>query len=281
MNYNFVLSAFADEIDPDLKVQMEVLKQHGIQYIEMRGVNGRNITDYTLEEVKRIKNQLDEQDFRISAVGSPIGKIQITDDFTPHLEKFRHTLEIAKILETDYIRMFSFYIPREEDPARYREEVLNRWKAFLGAAEGSGITLLHENEKDIYGDTPERCLDLAESLNSESFRLIFDPANFIQCDVETYPKAFTMLQDHIVYLHIKDALFSNHQVVPAGQGDGKLKEILDALKDKGFRGFLSLEPHLTNFTGFSELETDVITADLPDGGPREFAVAAHALKSLL
>ncbi|HHU78145.1 MAG: sugar phosphate isomerase/epimerase family protein [Caldicoprobacterales bacterium] len=281
MNYNFVLSAFADEIDPDLKVQMEVLKQHGIQYIEMRGVNGRNITDYTLEEVKRIKNQLDEQDFRISAVGSPIGKIQITDDFTPHLEKFRHTLEIAKILETDYIRMFSFYIPREEDPARYREEVLNRWKAFLGAAEGSGITLLHENEKDIYGDTPERCLDLAESLNSESFRLIFDPANFIQCDVETYPKAFTMLQDHIVYLHIKDALFSNHQVVPAGQGDGKLKEILDALKDKGFRGFLSLEPHLANFTGFSELETDVITADLPDGGPREFAVAAHALKSLL
>src|SRR5690554_5415743 len=112
MNYNFVLSAFADEIDPDLKVQMEVLKQHGIQYIEMRGVNGRNIADYTLEEVKRIKNQLDEQDFRISAVGSPIGKIQITDDFTPHLEKFRHTLEIAKILETDYIRMFSFYIPR-------------------------------------------------------------------------------------------------------------------------------------------------------------------------
>lgn len=111
--------------------------------------------------------------------------------------------------------------------------------------------------------------------------MIFDPANFIQCDVETYPKAFTMLQDHIVYLHIKDALFSNHQVVPAGQGDGKLKEILDALKDKGFRGFLSLEPHLANFTGFSELETDVITADLPDGGPREFAVAAHALKSLL
>ncbi len=281
MGYKFVLSGFADEIDADLNVQMDVLDQLEIKYIEMRGVNGKNLTDYTLEEVKEFKKQLDERGFRLSAVGSPIGKIGINDDFAPHLEKFRHTLKIAEIMDTKYIRMFSFFIPKGEDPAQYRDEVLNRWRAFLEAAEGTGITLLHENEKDIYGDTPERCLDLVESLNNESFRLTFDPANFVQCDIEVYPKSFEMLKDHIEYMHIKDAKFDGHQVVPSGQGDGKIKEVLDALKEMGYQGFLSLEPHLGNFVGFADLEPGTVGADLPEGGAKQFIVAVNALRKLL
>ena len=183
----FFLSAFADEIDPRLDVQMDVLEQHGIGYIEVRGVGGKNITQHSLDEVRELKRQLDKRGFRISAVGSPIGKISITDDFGPHLELFRHTLEIAKILETRYIRMFSFYIPEGDKPENYRDEVMDRWKRFLEAAEGTGIMLLHENEKGIYGDTPERCLDLVEEMGNDNLQLIFDPANFVQCDVETYP----------------------------------------------------------------------------------------------
>ena len=281
MSYKFVLSGFADEIDADLSVQMDVLDQLELKYIEMRGVNGKNLTDYTLDEVKDIKKQLDQRGFHLSAVGSPIGKIGINDDFGPHLEKFRHTLKIAEIMDTKYIRMFSFFIPKGEDPAQYRDEVLNRWRAFLEAAEGTSITLLHENEKDIYGDTPERCLDLVESLNNKSFRLTFDPANFVQCDVEVYPKSFEMLKDHIEYMHIKDSLFDGHQVVPSGQGDGKIKEVLDRLKDMGYQGFLSLEPHLGNFVGFADLEPGTVGADLPEGGAKQFSVAVHALRQLL
>lgn len=279
--YKFTLSAFADEIDPDLNLQMDVLDQHEIKYIEMRGVNGRNITEYTLEEAREIKKQLDQRGFRLSAIGSPIGKIKITDDFEPHLELFRHTLEIAKILEAKYIRMFSFFMPEGEDPSQYREEVLNRWRAFIEAAEGSGITLLHENEKDIYGDTAERCLDLLSSLDCDYVRLTFDPANFVQCGEETYPKAFNMLKDYIEYMHIKDAKADSKQVVPAGQGDGKFVEILDELRKMNYQGFLSLEPHLGNFVGFASLEPGTVGADLPEGGPKQFAIAVHALKSLL
>ena len=134
----FILSAFADEIDPALDVQMDVLEQHEISYIEIRGVDGKNITQYPLDEVKAIKEQLDDRGFKISAIGSPIGKINITDDFGPHLELFKHTLEIAKILETRYIRMFSFYIPEGEKPESYREEVMNRWRQFMQAAQGTG-----------------------------------------------------------------------------------------------------------------------------------------------
>ena len=98
--------------------------------------------------------------------------------------------------------MFSFYIPEGEKPESYREEVMNRWRQFMQAAQGPGITLLHENEKGIYGDTPLRCLDLVRELNSEDMKLIFDPANFVQCDVETYPEAYELLKDHIAYMHI-------------------------------------------------------------------------------
>lgn len=278
---NFILSAFADEIDPDLKVQMDVLDDHDIRHIEMRGVNGKNLVEHSLEEVREIKRQLDERGFKISAIGSPIGKISITDDFGPHLELFKHTLEIAQILDTDYIRMFSFYIPEGEMAEDYRDEVLRRWKEFINAAKGTGIILLHENEKGIYGDTPERCLDLIESLNCEYFGAIFDPANFVQIDVETYPHAFGLLEEHIAYMHIKDARYSDHQVVPAGHGDGRIEEILKALWDRGFEGFLSLEPHLANFIGFAALEEGDVGADMPDGGPKEFAIAAHALKDII
>jgi sugar phosphate isomerase/epimerase len=278
---SFILSAFADEIDPSLDVQINVLKQYDIRYIEMRGVNGRNITQHTISEVKEIRKKLDDNGFGISAVGSPIGKIGIKDDFIPHLDLFKHTLEIASVLGTKYIRMFSFYIPKGDDPGKYKDEVISRWDSFVKAASTSGIMLLHENEKDIYGDTPLRCLDLMEAFDGETVRSIFDPANFIQCDVQTYPYAYELLKDHIEYMHIKDALFSDHGVVPSGYGDGKIPEILKKLYDRGFRGFLSLEPHLGSFKGLAELELSSKYTDLPEGGPKLFAAAAEALVKII
>lgn len=278
---NFILSAFADEIDMDLKTQMDALDLHGIKYIEMRGVNGKNLTQHTLDEVAQIKSQLDARGFKISSIGSPIGKISITDEFEPHLELFRHTIEIAKILETKYIRMFSFYIPKGDDPIIYRDEVMRRLTDFVKTAEGSGLVLLHENEKDIYGDTAERCLDILETMNCDYFKAVFDPANFVQCNVETYPHAYELLRPYVVYMHIKDALYSDHSVVPAGLGDGKVKEILSALAESGYEGFLSLEPHLGSFKGMAELEMDIDISNMPEGGPKLFAVAADALKKIL
>ena len=277
----FILSAFADEIAPELDIQMDVLKKFNMHYIEMRGVNGRPLVEYTISEVKKIRRQLDEKGFKISSIGSPIGKIKIIDDFEPHLELFKHTVEVANILESKYIRMFSFFMPKNEDPAKYRDEVMERWTRFIEAAKGAGLVLLHENEKDIYGDTPERCLDLLKTLNCTYLKAIFDPANFVQCDVETYPEAYEMLKDFIVYMHIKDALFKDRSVVPSGEGDGKVAEILKDLYKKGFDGFASLEPHLGSFTGLATLETDSKMADLPEGGPKKFGMAYNALDRIL
>lgn len=278
----FIISAFADEINIDLKIQMDVLERYGIKHIEMRGVNGKGLVEHSIEEVSEIKKNLDERGFKISAIGSPIGKIKITDDFNPHLELFKHTIEIAKLLETKYIRMFSFYIPEEEDPEKFRNEVMQRWTSFIKIAEGRGLILLHENEKGVYGDTPERCLDLLETMNCDYFKAVFDPANFIQCNVETYPKAFQLLKEQIVYVHIKDALYEDYHVTPAGEGDGKVKEILKNLYRNGFMGFLSIEPHLTSFEGYHNLDPGTkITRVIPGAGEKKFAIAINALNKIL
>jgi sugar phosphate isomerase/epimerase len=278
----FILSAFGDEISPDLAEQVEVLKAHDIYSIELRSIGGKSIVQHTDTEVRAAADFLKSAGVRVSAIGSPIGKISIEDDFGPHLSLFRRTVEIARAFETPFIRMFSFYMPARADsagadsagadpagadPAAYRAEVLWRWQQFLAAASGSGLTLLHENEKGIYGDSAERCLDLLDSLQSPQCGATFDPANFVQCNDVTYPHAFQLLRRHIRYMHIKDALYLDGSVVPAGLGDGHLRDILAALSKDGFSGFLSIEPHLQE--------------SLPGGGPEKFAVAANALKDVL
>ncbi|TVY10280.1 sugar phosphate isomerase/epimerase family protein [Paenibacillus cremeus] len=264
------LSAFADEISPDLEVQLDVLASEGISHLEFRGVWGKNVLKLTDEEIAKVKERLDARGFKLSSIGSPIGKIKITDSFEPHLEEFKRAIYLAKYFGAPNIRLFSFFLPEGEDPSAYRDEVLSRMKQLVTLAEQEGVQLLHENEKDIYGDISERCLDIVQSCDSPNLRCAFDPANFVQCGVRPMTEAHPLLAPYITYYHIKDALMESRKVVPAGEGDGQLQELISVLKKQGFGGFLSLEPHLSSaeaFKGFS--------------GPGAFVLAVRALKKLL
>lgn len=277
----FILSAFADEIDMSLDVQMEQLEKHGIRFIEMRGVDGKNIADLTLEEAKAIKARLDRRGFAISALGSPAGKILITEPFDEHYQKFLHLLALAEILGTRYIRIFSFYIPKGAEAEQFTDEVLWRLKRFADAAKKADIVLLHENEKEIFGDIASRCQTVMEAMGGSHFKATFDPANFVQCG-QKVDEAYAMLKKHIAYVHIKDALFSDGSVTPAGMGDGWIPQLLATLKASGYDGFLSLEPHLGEFTGFAALETGgTKLADSNMTPARRFAVAVKALNGIL
>ena len=264
----FILSGFADEIADSLDIQIEVLQRLGLRHMEMRGVNGKNVTDHSLAEIAQVKAKLDAGGIRVSAVGSPIGKVGIHDDLDAHFEKFRHTVALAKALDTQYIRMFSFFMPEGEDPDRYTDAVLTQWTRFADYARQQGIVLLHENEKGIYGDVPARCRTLLDSQDFAVVRGIFDPANFIQCGVRDIPAAFDLLRDKIVYLHIKDARAADGVVVPSGEGDGKIRELIARLAAENYEGFLSIEPHLH-------------TGDISVGGPELFERAWRALRDIL
>lgn len=274
------LSAFADEIDADLQIQMDVLEQYGIDQIDIRSVYGRPIVNYTLPEVEQIKEKLKARHFKIAAVGSPIGRIPITQDYEEHFALFEHTLDIAGILETNRIRMFSFFIPSGEDPARYRDAVLERWRRFLGAAGDRGILLMHENKPQTYGDTAERCLDLMQALASPWAACVFDPANFILNDQDVYA-AWRILKDHVAVLHVKDAARGDHHIEPSGMGDAHLPEILADCIQSGFTGVLTIEPHLSHCPGMEHLDFGSDTNALPEGGSQQFDIAVGALINLL
>ncbi|MFY4776665.1 sugar phosphate isomerase/epimerase family protein [Metabacillus sp. RGM 3146] len=264
------LTGFADEISPDLNKQLEVLQSEEIKYIELRGVWEKNVLELTDEELHSIKQTLEKGGFKLSSIGSPIGKISILDDFDGHLSRLERAISVAEYFQTKYIRIFSFFMPEGEDPARYREEVMRRMSALVKKAEEKGMILLHENEKEIYGDNEWRCLDILRTINSPNLRMAFDPANFIQCGVLPHTEAYPLLERYIEYVHIKDAILKTGKVVPAGKGDGELLPLLTTLKQSNYKGFLSLEPHLAaaeTFSGYS--------------GPELFVVAVKALKDIL
>ena len=276
-----LLSGFSDEIDASVEIQFHVLNKLNIQYFEPRGINGKNISELTDEEVLNLKGKMEEKGIKASSIGSPIGKVKLEEPFEPHFELFRRVVKISKALDTKYIRMFSFFheggdIWSDEE----REEVFARLRRMIGYARENDVVLLHENEKDIYGDTVQRCCDLMNELACEHFKAVFDPANFVQCNQDT-KEAYECLKDYIAYMHIKDACSSDGKVVPAGKGDGNIEYILMNLLTKGYDGYISLEPHLGTFEGLANLELDNKMLDLPPGGEGTFTLAYHALRKIL
>jgi sugar phosphate isomerase/epimerase len=269
----WTLSGFSDEISPDFTEQCEVASGLGLRYLEVRSAWQTNILDLDASQLDTLNTTMATYGLKASSIGSPIGKISIDDEFAPHLERMRHAIEVAHILGAPYIRIFSFFIPAGTDPDSRRDEVLTRMGALADAAAGADVTLLHENEKDIYGDIPRRCLDIVTSVSAPQLQLAWDAANFVQVGVRPFSEGYAALRPHLRYIQIKDALLADGTVVPAGAGDGEVVETIRALRADGFDGFFSLEPHLgqtTSAGAFSGPElftnawkafTDILTSE--------------------
>lgn len=284
---NFILSGFADEAAKDLDGQIAALKRNGMSYFEPRGINGKNISDFTVEEAKELKAKLDAEGIKVSSIGSPFGKIEIDDDFEPHFEKFKNTVEVAKILETKYIRMFCFFFTKGQSFEDNRDEVLRRVKTLADYSAQHGVYCCLENEKDIYGDTDDRNLDVLRHCAPNLYAIV-DPANYIQCGVDPLA-AYEKVAGFVKYLHVKDAYFENGEVVPAGKGDGHVAEIIKRFARNSGEKFLSLEPHLTVFDGLENLEPDNGTINAIEkkksyvysNSDESFDAAVSALKEIL
>lgn len=274
------LSGFSDEISPVFDRQLAAVREFGLSHIELRGADGVNVSDFSPEKLREIKEKLQNAGISVSSIGSPIGKISIEDDFPAHMEKLKRTLEIQKELNAPYLRMFSFYLPKGSDPEQYKNQVLEQVGAMAEEAVKWESVLLHENEKGIYGDTAPRCLALMRQLSSPHFRAVFDFANFVEVGQDTL-FAYESLHPYIEYVHIKDAVAGENRIVPAGQGDGHLADILGDLLHSGWRGFLSLEPHLTDFTGFAALEQQGRKLENELNGKSAWALALQSLRDIL
>lgn len=274
------LCAFADESSPLIDGQITALQKNGMELLEIRNVDGTNISNINAAKAREVHQKLRENGIRVFSVGSPYGKINISDDFAPHLAQFQQGLEIADILGAENIRLFSFYT-KEYTPAVF-DTVCERLSRFIEAAKGSGITLCHENEKGIYGDSAVRCFALHRAL--PKLKSVFDPANFIQCN-QKIKEAWALLNPYVHYLHIKDAT-PDGKVVPAGLGVGELPYIIKNYAQMASTpGVITLEPHLKVFDGLKDLEqqddkTEINEFAYPTN-EAAFDAAADALKHVI
>lgn len=274
------ISGFSDEMGTDIVSQFKTLNELGIGYFEPRFIESKNISELDDCEVKELKEKMDKYGIKASSIGSPIGKIKLTDDFEAHFKLFERVVKTAKMLETKYIRIFSFYHDGGEWTEAERTQVISQLKKMIEYAKEQEVVLLHENEKDIYGDTVTRCADLMNELYCDNFKAVFDPANFVQSGQDTR-EAFAVLEEYVEYMHIKDALAENSRVVPSGHGDGNVEYVLKNLFAKGYDGFLSLEPHLGSFEGLADLELDDKMENLPRSGVGTYMIAYNALCDIL
>ena len=237
-------------------------------------MGGVNVLDFSDQQANEIKQKLQEQKIRVAAIGSPIGKVPIDSSFDTHLQRFERAITLAQSFDTPYIRLFSFYPPQNAanhptDPAEWRDEVIRHFQEFTARARAANVILLHENEKDIYGDIIDRCVDLFQTIDDPHLRNVLDPANFLQCAQVPYPDAYNALRPWTQYVHVKDVK-ADGTLVPAGEGEAHWPELLQQLRADGYSGFLALEPHLSaagQFQGFS--------------GPDLFRKASQALQKLL
>ena len=278
----FELSAFTDEYSPEIDKQIEGMLKNGIHYTELRGVDGKNVSEIDVAKAKEVKAKLEANGLEVWSIGSPLGKIKLTDDIEKHLELTKHCAELANIFGTPRMRVFSFYVPNTTDIAPYRTQVMDWMGRMLEVAKAEGAILCHENEKGIYGEKIEGCVDIQKTFGGE-YKCIFDPANFLQADVKPYPDAFNALGDSIYYMHIKDCDAAK-TIVPAGKGLGGIPEILRELNNREGQMVLTLEPHLTIFKGLAGLEAEGETSAIGNAfrtAEEAFGVATDSLKSII
>ena len=247
-----ILSAFADEYKTDFDGQIEGLCSFGIKNIELRFVNGTNVAALSDDEVAMVKAKLNSAGITVSAIGSPLGKINVSDDIDAEMVKAERVFKIANELGAKNIRMFSFYLDENKSAEENRAIVYSALERMLAIAKKYGVTLCHENEAKIYGDSPERCRELLDHFGGE-LKCVFDMGNFVLDGYKPYPDAYMLLREYIEYFHIKDSLYAG-AIVPAGLGEASIADILRAHSEYAGSDFIiTLEPHLQTFSGLNAL----------------------------
>ena len=265
------LSAFSDEGAESLKGQIETLTKHNIYYTEIRSVNGVNVSKFDINTAKEYQKQMADNGIKVWSIGSPIGKVNIDVDFNEYLNLFKHVLDLAKVFETDKIRMFSFF-----NAYNQKNKVFDYLNQMVEIAKDYGVTLCHENEKEVYGDTAERVLELMD--NCKGLKFIYDPVNYIAVG-ENAEETLKLFHDKTEYFHIKDMIASTGEHVPAGLGDGKIKEIIENYSDGKV---LTLEPHLAVFSGYAQIDNFEMKNKFKFNSNEEaFDMAVKSLKEII
>jgi 3-dehydroshikimate dehydratase len=240
------ISAFSDEVVNSFEEQLKFLQSQNIKYIEVRFLDGKNILDLSQEELSVTKKLLNAYSIEVSAIGSPIGKVQLEKDFETHFDDFKRAVEIADYLNSSLIRIFSYYAPVGKSIEDFKEEVIYRMQRKVDYLKDSNITLIHENEANIYGHNAINCAYLMDSIKSPHLKLAYDPANFVWGEniIDNIYQCWPLMKSHVLHIHIKDWKIGKNVGSIPGEGDAQIPELINELAHMNYSGFITMEPHL-------------------------------------
>jgi sugar phosphate isomerase/epimerase len=288
--WNF--SGFADEAGLPCDDQIAALQKAGMKFIDVRGVDGFNVSELPAASAEIVRKKLDAAGIKVAMLGSPLGKINLPDDFEIDAKKLRHMASISKILGCNAVRIFSYYNKDNAAPAStWRAEALSRLTKLKDIAGETGMVLYHENERHIFGEGVDNVLEIIHKLRDHKpgkpgvFRAIFDFDNYNQAGEDVWQN-WLKLRDFTDAFHFKDSLKigpGKYQHCPLGHGNGYAKEILADAVVRGINGPVSLEPHLKHSPAVMATgPSGVPNQKLSDMTPQEvFVVAANAARDLV
>jgi sugar phosphate isomerase/epimerase len=242
-------SGISDEAGKDIQTQIRAHRELGWNHIELRLVDGTNITQIDDRAFGTIADTLDAAGLRVSCFGSAIANWArpITSDERIDRDDLKRAIPRMKRMKCPFIRVMSY--PNNPDaplPEReWRREAIRRMRYLAGMAEDGGVTLVHENCSGWGGQSAENSTILLGEVASPALRLVFDTGNPVDYNQDGWEYYRAVLPD-IVYVHVKDGRRVNGAIeyVYCGEGEGYVREILADLAERGYDGGVSIEPHL-------------------------------------
>jgi len=254
-----ILSGIADEAGKDIATQIKAHKQLGWDHIELRFVNGKNVSgEVSDEKFDQVRKELEDNQMTVSCFASAIGNWSrhITDDFNNDLNDLKVSIGRMKALGVKYMRVMSWKgegVPESQ----WRNEAVRRSKELSKIAEDAGIYLCHENCTGWGGLSADNMIEIKQAVDSPNFVLLYDIGNTIGHGYEPW-QFFEKIRNNFEYLHVKDARKNpqgghSNDFTYCGDGDAMVREILSKIiLEDGYNGVISIEPHISSIVTMTE-----------------------------
>ena len=263
------LSVITDEISMDIAHALDVMREYGCEGAELRGIWGKNISDFTDAEVSDLKKLLAEKGFPVVCIASPVLKCELIESESGELGRMhdakersrgqqidllKRCIELADFFGTDFIRVFSFW-KRGELTAAIEESIVEALAEIAEVAQKAGKVLVLEMEHSCYIGNGEETARVLSKVNNSALKAVWDPGNAFFAGENAFPTGYEFVKDYIVHVHAKDAEQLNNglkRFVVIGEGQIDYKAQLSALARDGYEGYISLETHYIPFAGTQE-----------------------------
>ena len=218
-------------------------KDLGFDGIEVRGlgedifaVNARPFTD---AQLPKTVEKLQSLGLEIPCLASGCS-LKCKEDYDKNISEITQYVVLAKKLGTPYIRVLGDLRPQAE--GEVDDSFVAASLKLLGTiAQGFGVCLLVETN-GVYADT-KRLRALLDKVAMPSVAALWDMHHPYRYAGEAPAQTVENLGNYIKYVHVKDSVMKDGRCEyrMMGEGDLPIHDMLDALSDIGYDGYVSLE----------------------------------------